>query len=60
MSKKPISKGIRVLVKKGKFEARVDYKGKSSNAEKHSMYVGEFNTLVEAQKARQDFILNLF
>lgn len=59
MGKKAISKGIRVL-SKGKFEARVEYKGKSSNATKHSMYVGEYNTLVQAEKARQDFIINLF
>ena len=60
MAKEAISKGIRVLHTKGKYEARVDYKGKSNNATKHSMYVGEYNTLVEAQKARQDFILQLF
>tara|TARA_R110000772_G_scaffold62137_4_gene139655 strand:- start:616 stop:795 length:180 start_codon:yes stop_codon:yes gene_type:complete len=59
MAKTAISKGIRAL-SKGKFEARVIYQGKSSNAVKHSMYVGEYDTLVQAQKARQDFIINLF
>lgn len=60
MGKKAVSKGIRVLSKKGKFEARVIYTGKNSDAAQHSMYVGEYDTLIEAQKARQDFILKLF
>ena len=60
MSKKPISKGIRQLHTKNKFEARVDYKGKSSNAERHCLYVGEYDTLVEAENARKQFIIDLF
>lgn len=60
MAKAPISKGIRVLKSKGKFEARVDYQGKSKGAVKHSMYVGEYDSLIEAQNARKDFIINLF
>lgn len=60
MAKKPISKGIRVLKSKGKFEARVEYKGSSKSAIKHSMYVGEYNTLADAENARKDFIISLF
>lgn len=60
MARDPIAKGIRILSKKGKYEARVDYQGPSSDAKKHSMYVGEFDTPEKAIIARSNFILNLF
>ena len=59
MARPVISKGIRVLTK-GKFEARIEHQGKRSDAKKHSLYVGEYDTLAEAQNARKDFIIRLF
>lgn len=69
MAKKPISRGITVLSKtrdlfgtgysEEVFEARVEYKGNSSNAKLHSLYVGVYSTLDKAILARQTFILGL-
>lgn len=53
-------KGIRFLQKKNKFEARVVYKGKRSDSKRHQIYVGEFDTLLAAQNARKQFIIDLF
>mgnify|MGYP003675647451 CR=1 FL=1 len=59
MAKKPAGKGI-VRMSDGRFEARVKYRGKSSNSELHSMYVGMYDTLDSAKVARNKFVVELF
>lgn len=54
------SKGIRHLKSRNKFEARVFYQGKKSDSKRHEMYVGVFDTRIEAENARKQFIIDLF